>query len=109
MRSTGENHWLVPAAALVATWVATSVFGITTVLIAFFGLLGVGTVLVLYGTIARNRWGINLAPVFCPRCGTVQPRRRQPQNTRQALWGGGTCAPCGAELDKWGREVAAPR
>jgi hypothetical protein len=25
------------------------------------------------------------------------------------LWGGGTCTNCGAEVDKWGREVTARR
>jgi hypothetical protein len=109
IRSIGENRWLLHAIVLLTVWGATSAFGLTAVLITVFGLLGVGTVLVLYGTIARNGWGINLAPVSCPRCGTLQPRRRRPRNTRQYLWGGGTCAQCGAELDKWGREIVEPR
>ena len=33
-----------------------------------FSVLGVGLVLVIYGTIRKNRWGINLEPVNCPRC-----------------------------------------
>ena len=66
-------------------------------------------VLVIFGTVVKNRWGINLDPVSCPRCNTLFPRIRQPQNIQQALWGGGTCAKCGAEVDKWGREVTAQR
>jgi hypothetical protein len=80
-----------------------------TSILVIFGLLGIGMVLVIYGTIAKNRWGINLDPVSCPRCNTPFPQIRQPRNIRQALWGGGTCTKCGAEVDKWGREVTAPK
>jgi hypothetical protein len=76
-------------------------------LVIIFGLLALGMVLVICGTIAKNRWGINLDPVSCPRCNTPFPQIRKPQNIRQALWGGGTCTNCGAEVDKWGREVTA--
>jgi hypothetical protein len=55
-----------------------------------FGSLGIGMVLVIYGTIARNRWGINTDQVFCPRCKTPLPQIRKPQTLQQALWGGGT-------------------
>ena len=78
------------------------------VLIMMFGVLSAGMALVLYGTITKTRWGINFDPLSCPRCNTPLPRLRDPQSTRQALWGGGTCAKCGTEFDKWGREVAAP-
>jgi hypothetical protein len=74
-----------------------------------FALLGIGMVFVIYGTIAKNRWGINLDPVSCPRCSTPFPQIRQPENIRQALWGGGTCAQCGAEVDKWGRELISQK
>jgi hypothetical protein len=76
-------------------------------LLVIFGLLGIGMVLVIFGTIAKNRWGINLDPVSCPSCNTPFPQIRQPQSMRQGLWGGGTCSKCGAEVDKWGREVTA--
>jgi hypothetical protein len=82
---------------------------IDIVLVVIFGLLSVGMVLVLYGTIAQNRWGINVGPVSCPRCNTPFPPHRHPQDTRQALWGGGTCANCGTEVDKWGRELSWQR
>lgn len=47
-------------------------------LIMIFGLLTVGMVLVVYGTIAKNRWGINLEAVSCPRCSTPLSRIRKP-------------------------------
>jgi predicted RNA-binding Zn-ribbon protein involved in translation (DUF1610 family) len=70
-----------------------------------FGVLAVGMVLVVYGTIVKNRWGVNLAAVSCPSCGTPLARVRKPQSLRQAMWGGYTCPACGAEVDKWGRVV----
>jgi hypothetical protein len=71
-------------------------------LVMIFGLLAVGAVLVAYGTLAQNRWGINLGAVLCPRCDTPLPKARKPQSLRQAMWGGGTCPACGVEVDKWG-------
>ena len=73
-------------------------------LIITFGLLGIAVLLVMYGTIAKNRWGVNLDPVYCPRCNSRLPEIRTPQNLRQRFWGGSTCS-CGAEVDKWGREI----
>lgn len=77
-------------------------------LLVLAGLIGLGLVLVAHGTVTRNRWGINVSPVSCPRCGTSLPQFRQARGLRQALWGGGTCANCGAEVDKWGRETTSP-
>jgi len=70
-----------------------------------FGVLTVGMVLVAYGTSAKNRWGINLETVSCPCCKTLLPWVRKPQSLRQAMWGGYTCPSCGAEVDKWGRDL----
>jgi hypothetical protein len=64
-------------------------------------------VLVIYGTITKNRWGINTDQVFCPRCNTPLPRIRKPQTLQEALWGGGSCSACGANIDKWGRELVS--
>jgi hypothetical protein len=61
--------------------------------------------LLYYGIKHKTRWGINPKPADCPRCGQPFPRIRKPQNRRQALWGGATCAHCGTEVDKWGREI----
>jgi hypothetical protein len=79
----------------------------------FFGLaflvgLAVGVVLMVYGTIAKNRWGVNLRRVQCPNCATVMGRVRMPTSGEQAMWGGYTCPACNCELDKWGRRIARP-
>ena len=79
----------------------------------FFGLaflvgLAVGVVLMVYGTIAKNRWGVNLRRVQCPNCANVMGRVRMPTSGEQAMWGGYTCPACNCELDKWGRRVARP-
>ena len=72
-------------------------------------LLGAFTVIVLtWGTLTKNRWGINTGIVICPRCETKLPAIRKPTTLQQFLWGGGMCPTCGTEVDKWGREVAAP-
>jgi len=63
-------------------------------------------ILVVYGTIARNRWGINFRRVTCPNCGAEMPRVRAPASGSQAMWGGATCPKCGCEMDKWGRKLA---
>jgi hypothetical protein len=71
-----------------------------------FGVLAVVAALVLYGTLTKNRWGINVGDLYCPRCKTPPPRGRPPQSVRQEIWGGWTCPVCGAEVDKWGRELS---
>lgn len=76
-----------------------------TSLLVIFCLLGIGLFLVVYGTVAKNRWGINLGSVSCPRCKTPLPKMRKPQSIREAMWGGANCTACGLEVDKWGREV----
>jgi hypothetical protein len=74
-------------------------------LAVIFAVLAIGAVLVIHGTLAKNRWGINFESVACPRCGTPAPRRRVPQSLREELWGGWTCRNCGVRVDKWGREL----
>lgn len=76
-------------------------------LVAVLGILTAGMLLVVYGSIVKNKWGVNLSPVSCPRCKTPLPSVRKAQTRNQALWGGWTCSSCGAEVDKWGREVSA--
>jgi hypothetical protein len=68
-------------------------------------LLTVVGVLVIFGTIVKNSWGINLSPVSCPNCKAELPQVRIPTSFRQGLWGGNTCPNCGAEVDKWGRRL----
>ena len=77
------------------------VFGVLFLLV--FALLAAGTVAVVVGTLRKTKWGINTTANQCPRCGTPMPMIRKPANVSQAMWGGSTCATCGAELDKWGR------
>ena len=64
-----------------------------------------GVVLVVYGTLTRNRWGVNVEQVNCPRCHAPVPRVRKPKSRREMLWGGGTCGKCGCEMDKWGNPI----
>jgi hypothetical protein len=80
-----------------------------TALAIIFGVLTVGMALVIYGTLARNRWGINPDAVSCPHCNTPLPQARRPRSFQQAMWGGWTCPACGAEADKWGRTVGLRR
>ena len=61
----------------------------------------------IYGTVARNRWGVNTERVVCPGCHTPLPFWRKPTSLKQALWGGHSCPNCHRELDKWGRELSA--
>ena len=78
-----------------------AVIGFITVI----GVLFVGLVLVVHGTVVKNRWGVNLEAIQCPRCNAPQPTMRMPHSLRETLWGGGTCRDCGCEIDKWGREI----
>jgi hypothetical protein len=88
----------------------------TIVMLVFLPIVGlvmlaltVGAILVVRDTVRqRGNWGINTKPVHCPQCGEAAPAVRVPKNWRQTLWGGGTCAQCGVEYDKWGRAVDAP-
>jgi len=77
----------------------------TIPLSVIFGVLALGGAAVIYGTLARNRWGINAGDISCPRCKALLPKVRQPRSLRQEMWGGCTCANCGTEVDKWGREL----
>jgi hypothetical protein len=76
--------------------------------LAFLAAIAVGVVLVIHGTIVKNRWGLNLRRVECPNCATVMRLVRKPTSGTQALWGGYTCPTCKCELDKWGRRRARP-
>ena len=76
--------------------------------IAILAGLAVGLLLVIHGTIVKNRWGFNLRRVECPDCRTVMGLVRMPTSGRQAMWGGYTCPTCKCELDKWGRRTTRP-
>jgi hypothetical protein len=68
-------------------------------------LVAIGLILVIYGTVAKNNWGVNLTPVSCPCCKAPLPQVRTPKSFRQAMWGGYICPACGTEVDKWGRQT----
>ena len=70
-------------------------------LICAVPLLGFG--IILYGSIAKTRWGANFSAVRCPNCQTIQPRIRLPTDAYEAMWGGATCTRCETKMDKWGR------
>jgi len=71
------------------------------------GILGVGMLLVVHGTIFKTRWGINTdTQVECPGCHKMRGQIRTPRNSKQALWGGSTCDHCGLEVDKWNRPAS---
>jgi uncharacterized protein with PIN domain len=78
---------------------------LTAALIVTFGALAIGMVLVVYGTVAKNRWAISLEEVSCPRCNKLLPKVRKPRSLRESMWGGWTCPNCGVEVDKWGRQA----
>ncbi len=83
---------------------------IALAVLALFGMLfvlaGVGLYLMIRDTVRRRGgWGVNVERVACPCCAADLPRLRRPRSFRQAMWGGYTCADCGCEVDKWGREV----
>ena len=75
-----------------------------TSLLIIGGVLGVGILLVIHGTIFKTRWGINTAvQVECPSCHKMHGQIRVPRNLRQTLWGGFTCDQCGLETVKGNR------
>lgn len=74
----------------------------TTAVTALVLLCIIAATLVVWGTIARNRWGLNFGSVNCPRCLHRIPGSG---SLRQALFGGGRCAECKTLVDKWGREI----
>jgi hypothetical protein len=95
-------------ATFVGLWLVYEFAGDRVRWVMFFAIVAIltlGLMTVVYGTIRKNKWGINFDSVACPCCGTVPPKLRKPKTVRQALWGGWTCARCGTEVDKWGREV----
>jgi hypothetical protein len=66
--------------------------------------LMVGLALIIYGSIAKTKWGINFSPPKnCPKCNEKLQMVRAPKGSEEALWGGFTCQGCGTKMDKWGR------
>jgi hypothetical protein len=69
--------------------------------------LGFLVAAVIYGTVAKTQWGINIRPPkTCPVCGADLPKTpRRPASVTEALWGGNTCRNGGTRVDKWGRQI----
>lgn len=76
--------------------------------IAFAIIAVIAFAVIIYGTIRKNRFGLNFSRPNCPTCGVQVPRMRRPTSGRQAAWGGWTCSNCGTEMDKWGRAISGP-
>ena len=74
-------------------------YGAVAVWAAITGELGGGLAVLILG--------LALPLLKCPDCGVPFPRFRKPANLRQALWGGGTYARCGCEVDRRGRKLAS--
>jgi hypothetical protein len=69
-------------------------------------ILVIGFTFVIISTIRRKgKMGINLKPIFCPKCSTPAPIIRKPTSKQETLWGGWTCTNCGCKMDKWGNEI----
>ncbi len=75
--------------------------GVTAVVLFCLGAIG----LVARGTIARNRWGLNLGKVNCPRCLRSVYKPGGIAGLWQSLFGGGRCTECKTLVNKWGREI----
>jgi len=66
----------------------------------------IGLILLAGKSSITSKWGINPFRVNCPKCTNRMPIVRNPTSTHQALWGGWTCAFCGCEMDKYGKEIS---
>ena len=82
---------------------------IIDLLCVIFGILGLGMLLVISGTLTKNRWGINVESPRCPRCDAQVPTIRTPSSRKQLLWGGWSCSVCQTEIDKWGRRIVSSK
>ena len=73
--------------------------------VALLLIVAAAAVLVVSGTLARNRWGINLSRVLCPRCLRPIPA----SSLSKFLFGNRQCPECDTVVDKWGREIMPSR
>lgn len=69
---------------LIGVLIPERVMNVVFVVTIFILLAGI--LLVAFGTLMKNRWGLNLQPVNCPACGSPMPKVRQPESLKQALW-----------------------
>ena len=62
-------------------------------------------VFVIWGTVARNSWGINFKRVVCPRCIHRISRGTGPMAFYRMCAGRSVCPNCQTWVNKWGREL----
>jgi len=74
-------------------------------LICVFGISILIIAVSIYGTVAKNRWGVNLNPLICPVCGAAPTPARPGISLRRSFWGGRTCEVCETKMDNWGRII----
>ena len=89
-------------------WATHELLVLEIKLLRFIILLGIcviGIAFSVYGTVAKNRWGVNLNPLICPTCGAIPTPGIRRKSFQQFMWGGRTCEICGTEMDKWGRII----
>ena len=80
---------------------ATSLTNSQIAQIVFLLLLGIYAIYKMTRRSA-DKMGINVRRVICPVCGEQQPVVRRPKTFKHAMFGGGICAKCGRDIDKWG-------
>lgn len=61
-------------------------------------------VLILWGTVSKNAWGLNLRKLVCPRCIHTVPRGAGLIGAWRFFAGRATCPNCHTLVNKWGRE-----
>jgi hypothetical protein len=62
-------------------------------------------VLVVWGTVAQNAWGLNFRKLVCPRCIHTIPRGAGLVYIWRFFAGRAVCPECQTLVDKWGREL----
>lgn len=79
----------------------------TLKIITLFIMIGVFIFLIINQFRKRKeKIGVNLNKVNCPKCGTEQKFVRIPKDTKEAFWGGYTCPNCACKMDKFGKEIS---
>jgi hypothetical protein len=76
-------------------WIVTALLIVLFAYVAFL----------VFASIRRTRFGVNLKTVHCPQCSAAMPAIRLPTSVSQAVWGGWTCPHCGTNMDRWGRRI----
>jgi hypothetical protein len=62
-------------------------------------------VLVIWGTVSKNAWGLNFKRLACPRCIHTVPRGTGLAGLWRFFAGRATCPNCHTLVDKWGHEL----